>query len=384
MVDIELYSCSKKINMPSILFLSLMNSDPWGGSEVQWGIFAKALLLRGFRVAIASHHWPGKIEKLRTLENAGATIYFFPGKEETKNIFSKLALKKKVHQIPYDSFDWVYVNQGGWKEVAHTPFRNLYKKLPRYMLSYHNYDATAKFSAKKRKSLAAWAGNAAYNMSDAQQVFNVIEKIFKIPVPRQVIYHNPISFELPSAATPLPKLEHGNYLWCVLAALYIDRKAQDVLIQTLASQKWKERNWILNIYGDGKDKNLLQQLILQSGLEEKIFLKGYTNRMQEVLAAHHLILQSTRLDAMPISITEAMAMGRPCVVTNVGDMPQWVHHGINGFVCEEPTIESIDICLEKCWEKRHEWAEMGKNSFTIFSQKYPQPYTEKFLELLNM
>lgn len=113
--------------MPSILFLSLMNSDPWGGSEEQWFAFAQSLLQQGFRVAVACHDWPGKKEKLQPLEKAGATIYLLPGKKETQNIFGKWKLKKLLHQIPFKDFDWVYVNQGGWKDIAHAPFSNFYR-----------------------------------------------------------------------------------------------------------------------------------------------------------------------------------------------------------------------------------------------------------------
>ncbi|MEO8116143.1 MAG: glycosyltransferase family 4 protein [Bacteroidota bacterium] len=369
--------------MPSILFLSLMNSDPWGGSEEQWFVFAQCLLQQGFRVAVVSYNWPGKKEKLQPLENAGATIYFLPGRNETQNIFAKWALKKKLNQIPFKNFDWVYVNQGGWKDIAHAPFSNFYKKLPRYMIAYHNYDASTKLSLKKKKLMEAWVAHAAYNLSDANKVFEVFENIFSIKIPRQIVYHNPISFDIPAVPPTFPPLENGNYVWCMLAALYTDRKAQDVLIETLSAQKWKDRNWILNLYGDGKDKEMLQELILKQGLGKKVFLKGHTKNIQNVLANHHLLIQCTRIDAMPITISLAMAMAKPCVVTNVGDMPLWVQDGINGFVCETATIESIDEGLEKCWEKRNEWAEMGKQSFTIFIQKYPQPYCGKFIELLN-
>ncbi len=369
--------------MASILFLSLMNSDPWGGSEEQWFAFAQTLLQKGFHVAVACHDWPGKKEKLQPLKNAGATIYLLPGRKETKNLIGKWALQKKLNQIPFKIFDWVYVNQGGWKDIAHGPFKHLYKKLTRIIISYHNYDSTAKLSSQKKKLIESWVSNAAYNIADANKVFEVFENIFHLKIPRQIVYNNPIGFDVPAAPSLFPPLENGNYLWCMLAALYTDRKAQDVLIETLSAQKWKERNWILNLYGEGKDRKKLQDLIIKNDLDKKIFLKGHSKNVQDVLARHHLVLQCSRIDAMPISISEAMAMAKPCVVTNVGDMPLWVQNGKNGFVCDIATIESIDEGLEKCWEKRNEWAEMGKTSYTIFTQKYPQPYGGKFIELLT-
>lgn len=370
--------------MPSLLFLSLMNSHSWGGSEEQWFAFAQSLLQEGYDVGIACFEWPGKKEKLLPLINAGATLYFMPGKKQTKkNIFGKWRLWRTLQTIPFQHYDLVYVNQGGWKDLTHSPFRNFFKKLPPYIISFHNYNAGATLSRKKIKSLAAWTSGAKFNLTPAQKAFKVIEKDFDIMIPRKIFYDNPIAFAPPAEATPYPDLKDGNYHLCMLAALDIIRKAQDVLIETLAMSKWKERNWILHFYGEGEDREKLENLISKNQLSHKIFLKGHTHNVQAVLAWHHLVLQCTHIDAMPISISEAMAMARPCVVSNVGDMPLWVQDGVNGFVCDKATMKEIDQVLEKCWERRRDWPEMGRKSFEIFSNRYPQPYAEKFLELIR-
>jgi len=360
-----------------------MNSDPWGGSEEQWFSFAQSLIQQGFQVSVACHYWEGKIERLQPLKDAGATFYFLRGRTETKNLYGKWVLKKQLNKIPFNTFQWVFVNQGGWKDIAHRPFNQLYKKLTSFIISFHNYNESSKLSLRKKRIMQAWVSKAVYNISDAKKVFEVLENQYHLDIPAQIVYPNPISFQIPAQAPPLPPVQNGNFQWCMLAALYTDRKAQDILIQTLSSPKWKERNWQLNLYGAGKDAAMLQELILQNHLDEKIFLKGHTNNVQATLALHHLVLQCTRIDAMPISISEALAMARPCVVTNVGDMPLWVQNGINGFVCASATPEAIDIGLEECWQKRNEWEEMGKRSFAIFKEKYPQPYSKSFMEFVN-
>jgi glycosyltransferase involved in cell wall biosynthesis len=82
-------------------------------------------------------------------------------------------------------------------------------------------------------------------------------------------------------------------------------------------------------------------------------------------------------------VVEAMAMARPCVVSQVGDMPVWVEDGVNGFVCKEVSVAGIDEALENCWLQKSNWETMGKNAFETFIKKYPQPYEEKIAEILQ-
>lgn len=77
-------------------------------------------------------------------------------------------------------------------------------------------------------------------------------------------------------------------------------------------------------------------------------------------------------------------MGRPCIVSKVGDMPVWVEDGENGFICAAVTVEEINDVMEKCWQQKNNWAAMGKNAFETFIKKYPQPYEEKIAEILSI
>jgi glycosyltransferase involved in cell wall biosynthesis len=86
---------------------------------------------------------------------------------------------------------------------------------------------------------------------------------------------------------------------------------------------------------------------------------------------------------MPISVMEAMAMGRPCLVSQLGDMPEWVKPGYNGYIVEGLSEERLAEQLEIAWNERESWDQLGKNAFMTFREKYPLPYEEKFIGLLN-
>jgi glycosyltransferase involved in cell wall biosynthesis len=105
---------------------------------------------------------------------------------------------------------------------------------------------------------------------------------------------------------------------------------------------------------------LTLKILLRKTTLFKIFLRGFTKNVQEVLTGSHAVLQLTHFDAMPIAVTEALAVSRPVIVSDVGDMPLWIKDDLNGWVAPQATIGHIDLVLEKAWQNRSQLEEMGR------------------------
>lgn len=370
--------------MESVLFISLMNSTAWGGSEEIWYKSALHLAARNENVGVCCFNWEGKEEKLQQLRNAGCKLFMLPGKSETKSLWGKYKLNEALYKIPFSDYKKAIVNQGGWKDVAHGPFKSLYQKLPPYILIFHNYDTLEKLQGNKKKSLHNWVQKAEKNIGDAGRIFSVIKSTCNLDIPRNYVLFNPVTIRLPGCQTPFTSQPEDKLEFAVLAELDVKRKAQDVLIKAMAAEKWKTRNYTLNIYGNGKDRQILEKLITDTGLSSKVFLKGFTKDVKEVLSNSHVLLQLTHIDAMPISVTEALAMSRPVIASDVGDMPLWVNEGVNGWIAKKVCIEEIDRVLENAWEHRNNLEEMGRESYKIFKQNYPENPIEYFLNLAGI
>lgn len=368
--------------MKSVLFLSLMNGSAWGGSEELWYRTALWMSANKFKVGVCCYAWNEKSEKLQTLEKSGCTLYLLPEKKKLKGFWGKWKLKNVVIAVPFEYYNLVVVNQGGWEEVLHGPYKKLCQRLKNYVLLYHNYNDEAVLTTAKKQLLIKWINGAKKNIFLSAKIIDMLQRNFNITPLHSLLYYNPVTITPPVSVTAYPPVQNNNYVWVMLAALDVYRKAQDVLINTLAQPRWQTRNWQLHLYGTGKDEAILAQLIASNNLQDKIILKGFTENVQQVLAQCHLVLQITHIDAMPLTVVEAMAMARPCIVSNVGDMPQWITDGTNGFVCPAVTHPAIDAVLEKFWQQQNNWAVLGANAFETFKRKYPQPYEEKMAALL--
>ena len=211
----------------------------------------------------------------------------------------------------------------------------------------------------------------------------MLESNTNIKPPHAGILLNPISFEPPPALTPYPALQNGNYRFIMLAALELWRKGQDHLVPALSSDKWKQRNWTLHLYGEGMDRRSLQELVIKTGLQQKVFLEGNTNDPKAVLENAHLLLQLTHIDAMPLSVVEALALGRPVAVSKIGDMPYWISEGENGWISSNASVEQIDTTLERAWNQREDWPRMGEKGFDSFKRKSPVSAEENMLQQME-
>ena len=378
--------------MKSIFFISLMNGSSWGGSEELWYRTALYSVARGYKIACAVYCWKDKNEKLKKLEDAGCIVYRLPNKGRRKrSLYDKLQyklltpaqLKRFILTLPINDYDLTVINQGGY-EIISNPWKKYYKKPERYALLFHNYRKDDTFKTKQKAILKAWITKASYNLFASDEIRKLLEDQLQITIATAKTLINPITFDAPLHALPYPALINKNYVLVMLAALDVNRKAQDKLIQTLSSAKWKNRNWILYLYGEGKDRDLLKKLIERNEMQEKIFLKGFNTDVKKVLQDAHLLLQLTEMDAMPLSVVEAMAVGRPVIATALGDIPAWLNNGKNGWISPGTSIENIDITLEAAWQKREYWEEMGKTSFEIFRKKYPLSPEEYFLHQLDI
>jgi glycosyltransferase involved in cell wall biosynthesis len=85
---------------------------------------------------------------------------------------------------------------------------------------------------------------------------------------------------------------------------------------------------------------------------------------------------------MPLAIVEAMLCGRPAVVTDVGGVREWVEDGSSGFIACSAGVSALAETLQRAWQDRRRWEEMGHNAYQKAMTLYdPQP-GKTFLDAL--
>ena len=78
----------------------------------------------------------------------------------------------------------------------------------------------------------------------------------------------------------------------------------------------------------------LSRLIEVLGLTGKVVWTGFRNDVAELMWAMDVVVLSTHSEGFPLTLLEAMSLGRPVVTTRVGGIPELVVDGENGLLHE--------------------------------------------------
>jgi glycosyltransferase involved in cell wall biosynthesis len=93
------------------------------------------------------------------------------------------------------------------------------------------------------------------------------------------------------------------------------------------------------IIGDGQEKDSLQELIDDSGLEHKVYLLGRVEEARKYLKAFDIFTLASRTEALPYSLLEAGLAECAVVATNVGGIPEIIEDNENGILVRRNIAE---------------------------------------------
>jgi glycosyltransferase involved in cell wall biosynthesis len=90
----------------------------------------------------------------------------------------------------------------------------------------------------------------------------------------------------------------------------------------------------LIVIGDGPERQRLDELVAQAGLQGRVVFKGAVPRSEAVvwLRAADAVVLSSAWENFPHAAVEAIAAGTPVVATAVGGVPEVIQSGVNGIL----------------------------------------------------
>jgi glycosyltransferase involved in cell wall biosynthesis len=107
---------------------------------------------------------------------------------------------------------------------------------------------------------------------------------------------------------------------------------KDALSLVRALAELGERSFQALIVGDGPDRPVVEAEVRRLRLTASVVLAGAREDVAEILAASHVFVLSSRSEALPVSVLEAMAAGLPVVGSRVGGMAELVVEGETGLL----------------------------------------------------
>ncbi|MBL7983245.1 MAG: glycosyltransferase family 4 protein [Flavobacteriales bacterium] len=377
----------------NILFISTNDHMPWGGSEVLWTRAALAMAKRGHRVTASVRRWDPRHKGIEALAQGGVVLHerervaldhsrWQKAWAQWRQGFVRQFADNRWSVLDQQRPDLAVISLG---DHLDEPFLQYAERLLRMQVPYvvvvqlvHPYaDVTDELA---ERFIKAYAG--------ARQVVFVSEQNRAIAelqlghiFTNAVVVPNPIDAERAEAPLAFPSTGQGHRL-AMVGALTPFHKGHDVVLQVMARPKWKQRELYVDLFGDGRARNVIERNIKALGIE-RVRLCGYEPDKQVIWGTHHAALFASRMEGLSLALLEAMAFGRPVIATTVGDAQRFIRDGENGYLATPGDADALDAAMERAWENRSAWQTMGSAAFETFARMQPTDPVQDLVQLLE-
>lgn len=154
--------------------------------------------------------------------------------------------------------------------------------------------------------------------------------------------------------------------------LDVKQKRQDILIKAFKEFLFYYPDYVLQLCGDGKDRNKLESLVSKLGIEDHVIFLGKVNDVNHYLLQAKLFAFSSDYEGIPNALMEAMALGMPVISTRCspGGAELLITSGENGILvergCEKDLAESM-VSLISNTEYAVKLAKNARSSMRYYS-----------------
>lgn len=113
-------------------------------------------------------------------------------------------------------------------------------------------------------------------------------------------------------------------------------KGHDVLVEAAAQVLAQEPNTAFVCIGFNRGHDAyeakLRARVTELGIADRVIFKGYPGEIGDVWQLIDVFAHPSKFDSLPLSVLEAMAVGKPGVMSAVGGIPEVITHDVNGLL----------------------------------------------------
>lgn len=320
-----------------------------GGTERYFLTLYRAMDLNRLRFDFLFPHDTGTISYENVIRDAGGRIFREYYRWCERKLPGAVSVKQFFDRHP-DEWDGVYINvqavDTAYRLLTEAEHRGLKYRVMHAHSSGYFHERTLKnrlyelyFHLTKRKNVTDFlacsmaAGKFAFHSSDFTVIPNAVEfdRFRADPVKRAQMRR---SFQIPDDTVVL-----GS------CARLVRLKNMDFALKIFRAFHEKKVNSCFLVAGDGPQRQTLEGLIREYGLESCVILAGAVDNVWDYLQMMDVFLLPSRFEGFGIALLEAQAAGLECFTT-ADTVPQEVNvtghvHFIDGKDPEEIWAEKI-------------------------------------------
>jgi len=334
-----------------------------GGSEQKIARLANRLKEEGVHVMLACMNGPFTLEQvvrrdvpLRKLDRTGkfsfGTVLRLrrilveeqPATVLAVNLYQALYVALASLLLPYRPRTVALVNTSTFR--GHPLWKRIYQWVLRsFDLTVHGSQAQREFWFKSldRERSAAWRNSTViYNGVDSEH-FSLIDAFESGKRLRATLGVKPESLLIGTVSMCRPE------------------KNQQVLLTTLRQLRVARVDAHLVIAGDGPMRGELERHAAALAISERVHFIDAIEDVRPVLAAMDLfVLPSIAVESFSNAALEAMAMGRPVLLSDIGGAREMINDGVEGYVVSPTELAArLPALIAALYADRRKRLQMG-------------------------
>lgn len=142
----------------------------------------------------------------------------------------------------------------------------------------------------------------------------------------------PLSARISGADSPIAGSPATGPLVIGAVTRLSPEKGVDILLHAAAEALSQGLRGRFVIAGDGPEREALLTLSRELGIAEQVTFLGFQPDIRSLLATFDMFVQPSRMDAMPMSVLEAMSAGLPVIASALGSIPELIEDGERGLL----------------------------------------------------
>lgn len=176
---------------------------------------------------------------------------------------------------------------------------------------------------------------------DRADMTDLLRSTLGIDAPPVVTLANPVAWPTRPALVERDRV-------IVAAGRLMRQKGFDRLIEAFAPLAERFPDWRVEVHGDGPERDALEAMVSRLGLQGRVRLLGFNDRLPDALDRAAVFALSSRFEGLPLVAIEAMGHRLPIVAFDCPRGPrELVRDGANGFLVPDGDIPAFSQALAR-------------------------------------
>jgi glycosyltransferase involved in cell wall biosynthesis len=176
---------------------------------------------------------------------------------------------------------------------------------------------------------------------------------------------NKINQLISSTDNFIPMILNTNYPIIGTVSRLSIEKGIDVLIEAFNKLNKIYPNIQLLLIGDGKQRSFYETLVKELKLDQQIFFFGAADWItaMQLMSLMDIVIVPSRFEGFGLSAAEAMAMGKPVIVSNTFGLKELVDHEITGLLFENENASELSNQIVRLLNDKNFSDKIGQNAY---------------------